>query len=112
MPKIKVRTGMKIMGESNATTFPANIGLLAPDVATLMTPSLSFEVVTSHAVRLQARPRIGLSVAAQKFWPFHIRVNVAGRTAEEMMTPMKTYNQPMLQIVSFWSEQHLDFNLT
>jgi hypothetical protein len=96
MPKIKVRTGMKIMGESSATTLPANIGLLAPDVATLITPSLSLEVVTNQAVRLQMRPRMGLRVAAQKFWPFHIRVNVAGRTAEEMMTPMKTYSQPML----------------
>jgi hypothetical protein len=97
MPKIKVSTGMKIMGESSATTFPASIGLFAPEVATEMTPLLSFEVVTNQAVRLQARPRIGLSVAAQKFWPFHIKVNVAGSTAEEMMTPMNTYSQPMLR---------------
>jgi hypothetical protein len=94
---MRVRTGMKIIGESSATTFPANMGLLAPEVATVMTPSLSLEVVTSQAVRLHASPRIGLSVAAQKFWPFHMRVRVAGRTAEEMMTPMKTYSQPMLR---------------
>ena len=90
MPKIKVRRGMKIMGERRATTFPANMGLFAPDVSTVMRPSLSLEVVTSQAVRLQMRPRIGLRVAAQKFCPFHIRVRVAGRTALEMMTPMKT----------------------
>jgi hypothetical protein len=97
MPKIKVSTGMKIIGESSATTLPANMGLLAPDVSTLMTPLLSFEVVTNQAVRLHASPRIGLSVAAQKFWPFHIKVSVAGKTADEIMTPMKTYNQPMLE---------------
>ena len=96
MPKIKVSTGMKIMGESSATTLPANMGLFAPDVATEMTPSLSLEVVTSHAVILHARPRIGERVAAMRFWPFHIRVRVAGKTAEEMMTPMKTYSHPML----------------
>jgi len=89
---------MKMAGDSSATTFPANIGLLAPDVSTEMTPSLSFEVVTSHAVKLQQRPRMGLKVAAQKFWPFHIKVNVAGSTAELMITPMKTYSQPILII--------------
>jgi hypothetical protein len=96
MPKIKVSTGMKIIGDSSATTFPANMGLFAPEVSTVMTPSLSLEVVTNHAVILQARPRIGDNVAAIRFWPFHIRVRVAGRTAEEIMTPMKTYSHPIL----------------
>jgi hypothetical protein len=100
LPKIKVSTGIKITGDSNATTFPANMGLLAPEVATEMTPSLSLEVVTNQAVILHMRPKIGLSVAAILFCPLHINVRVAGRTAEEMMTPMKTYNQPMLRLVS------------
>jgi hypothetical protein len=100
LPKIKVSTGIKIIGDSSATTFPANMGLLAPDVATEITPSFSLDVVTNQAVRLHMRPKMGLSVAAILFWPFHINVRVAGRTAEEMITPMKTYNQPMLGTIS------------
>jgi len=58
---------MKMTGESKATTLPANIGLFAPEVATVMTPSFSLEVVTSHAVMLQHSPKIGDSVAAHLF---------------------------------------------
>jgi hypothetical protein len=100
---------MKITGDSSATTLPASMGLLAPEVATVITPSLSFAVVTSHAMILQQRPKIGDKVAAHLFCPFHIRVRVAGRTAEEIMTPMKTYNQPMLtRYVSTTSIDHFD----
>lgn len=81
---------MKITGDNRATTLPANMGLLAPEVATVMTPSFSLEVVTSQAVMLQHNPRMGERVAAHLFWPFHMRVRVAGRTADEIMTPMKT----------------------
>jgi hypothetical protein len=55
---------MKMTGDSSATTFPANMGLFAPEVATLMTPLLSLEVVTSQVVMLQQMPRTGLRVAA------------------------------------------------
>lgn len=88
------------MGDSRATTLPANIGLLAPEVSTVMTPSLSLAVVTSQVVMLQHNPRTGERVAAHLFWPFHIRVRVAGRTADEIMTPMKTYSHPILFNVS------------
>lgn len=76
------------------------MGLLAPEVATVMTPSFSLEVVTSQAVILQHNPRTGERVAAHLFWPFHMRVRVAGRTADEIMTPMKTYSHPILFDIS------------
>lgn len=59
---------------------------LAPVLATEMLPD-SFLAVTSQAIRELARPRTGLRAAAMAFCFFHIRVRVAGRTAEEMMTP-------------------------
>ena len=59
---------------------------LAPVLATERLPD-SFWAVTSHAMSELARPRTGLSVAAMAFCFFHIKVRVAGRTAEEMMTP-------------------------
>ena len=83
-----VKSGMKINGESKATTFPANMGLLAPVESTEMLPN-SFEAVTSHAMREQQSPSGGVRVAAHLFWPDHIKVRVAGSTAEEMMTPMR-----------------------
>jgi len=59
---------------------------LAPVLATERLPD-SFLAVTSQAIRELARPRTGLRVAAIAFCFFHISVRVAGRTAEEMMTP-------------------------
>jgi hypothetical protein len=97
---MSVSTEINNTGESSATTLPASMGLLAPDVSTVMTPSLSFEVAMSQAGILQQSPRTGERVAAHLFWPFHIKVRVAGRTAEEMMTPMKTYSHPILYVVS------------
>lgn len=47
-----------------------------------------FLAVTSHAMRELARPRIGDRVAAIMFCLFHISVRVAGRTAEEIITPI------------------------
>lgn len=47
-----------------------------------------FLAVTSQAIRELVRPRIGERVAAIMFCCFHIRVKAAGRTAEEMMTPI------------------------
>ena len=47
-----------------------------------------FFAVTSQAIREQVRPRTGLRVAAIMFCLLHIRVSVAGRTAEEIMTPI------------------------
>lgn len=44
--------------------------------------------VTSQAMRELASPRIGERVAAIMFCLLHIKVRVAGRTAEEMMTPI------------------------
>jgi hypothetical protein len=108
---MRVKTGMKITGDSNATTLPANMGLLAPLVATVITPSFSFDVVTSHAMILQQRPKIGDRVAAHLFWPFHISVRVAGSTAEEMMTPIKTYNHPILEGISE-AQRHSSTGLT
>ena len=59
---------------------------LLPVLATDRLP-YSFLAVTSHAINEQASPRIGESAAAAKFCLFHISVNVAGNTAEEIMTP-------------------------
>ncbi len=86
-PKIRVKIGMKISGESNATTLPANMGLLAPVLLTERSPP-SFFAVTSHAISEQTNPRGGLKVAACQLNPDHMRVKVAGITADEMMTPI------------------------
>ena len=59
---------------------------LLPVLATERLP-YSFFAVTSHAIKEQASPRTGESAAAAKFCLFHISVNVAGSTAEEIMTP-------------------------
>ena len=42
-------------------------------------------------MREHARPRKGVNVAAIMFCLLHIKVSVAGKTAEEMMTPIKRY---------------------
>ena len=47
-----------------------------------------FFAVTSQAVRATARPRTGEKEAAIQFCPDHISVNVAGKTAAEMITPI------------------------
>lgn len=59
---------------------------LLPVLATDKLP-YSFFAVTSHAINEQASPRIGESAAATRFCLFHISVNVAGSTADEIMTP-------------------------
>ena len=58
----------------------------APVLATDRLPP-SFLAVTSHAINEHASPSIGERAAAAKFCLLHINVNVAGSTAEEMMTP-------------------------
>ena len=50
-----------------------------------------FLAVTSQAMRELMRPRIGDRVAAMVFCLLHIRVRVAGRTAELMITPIIRY---------------------
>lgn len=86
-PKMRVKIGMKISGESKATTLPANMGLLAPVHVTESSPH-SFLAVTSHAMSEQTKPRGGLKVAACQLKPDHMSVKVAGTTAEEIMTPI------------------------
>ena len=49
-----------------------------------------FLAVTSHAIREHMRPRMGERAAAARFCLLHIRVKLAGSTAEEMMTPCFT----------------------
>ncbi len=44
--------------------------------------------VTSQAMRATASPRGGDKAAAIQFWSFHIKVKVAGSTADEMMQPI------------------------
>ena len=61
-------------------------GYFAPVLATERVP-YCFLAVTSQAIRAQARPSMGVRAAAARFCFFHIRVRVAGRTAEPMMTP-------------------------
>ena len=61
---------------------------LLPVLATERFP-VCFFAVTSQAVREQMRPRKGVKVAATVFCLLHIRERVAGRTADEMMTPIK-----------------------
>jgi len=56
-------------------------------LSTVRTP-LSFLAVTSQAVKEQAKPRIGVKVAAAQLCLLHISVKLAGSTAEEIMTPM------------------------
>ena len=62
-PKIRVKIGVKIRGESRAMTFPANMGLLEPVQSTLREPQV-FEAVTSQVITAQARPSGGVRVAA------------------------------------------------
>lgn len=50
-----------------------------------------FLAVTSQAISELARPRMGERVAAMVFCLLHIRVRVAGRTAELMITPIMRY---------------------
>ena len=57
MPKIKVKIGIRTRGDNNATTLPANIGLLEPVHATLRLPQ-SFFAVTSHAITAKMRPNM------------------------------------------------------
>ena len=93
-PKMRVKRGVKTSGESRAATLPANMGLLEPVHATSMEPQVLL-AVTSQAMRATQRPRGGVSVAAHLLCPAHIKVRVAGMTAEEMMTPIMTYRYPM-----------------
>lgn len=51
--------------------------------------------VTSQAIKLQTRPRIGDKVAAHLFCFFHSKVRDAGKTAELTMTPMRRYRYPI-----------------
>jgi len=55
---------------------------------------LSCCAVTSQAIKEQARPRGGLSIAAHLFCLLHMRVRVAGSTADEIMTPIIRYKNP------------------
>ncbi len=50
-----------------------------------------FLAVTSHAVRELTSPRMGEKVAAMVFCLLHIKVRVAGMTAELMITPIIRY---------------------
>ena len=61
----------------------------APVLATDRSPPCFF-AVTSQAINEQTRPRIGESAAAARFCLLHIKVSVAGTTAEDMITP---YNE-------------------
>lgn len=54
-----------------------------------------FLAVANQAIRELARPKMGESVAASIFCLPHIKVRVAGRTAEDMMTPIIKYKYPM-----------------
>lgn len=87
VPNAYVNTGTKINGESKATTLPASMGLLPPVLSTERLPD-SLLAVTSQAIREQTRPRIGDKVAATMFCPDQRRVRAAGKTAEDMMTPI------------------------
>ena len=49
-----------------------------------------FLAVTSQASKEHARPSIGDSAAAARFCLSHNKVNVAGSTAEDIMTPCKS----------------------
>jgi len=88
-PKMRVNSGVKIRGERRAMTLPANMGLLEPVQSTSSFPQV-FLAVTSQVMTAQARPRGGVRVAAHLFWPAHIRVRVAGMTADEIITPIIT----------------------
>jgi hypothetical protein len=85
-----VSIGTKITGDRRATTLPVSIGLLAYVEATERLP-LSLFAVTNHAVREQNSPKIGVAVAATTFCRFHMRVRVAGMTAEDTITPIIRY---------------------
>ena len=119
---------MKSNGESKATTLPASIGLLvyitsvtqtmvvdeqdvfdlevhrsmwrayfAPVLATDREPPCLF-AVTSQAMREHARPKTGEMVAAARFCLLHIKVNVAGTTADEIITPCHSLGLSLLRI--------------
>jgi hypothetical protein len=88
---------MKMHGVKSATTFPANMGLLAPKLSTLRVP-LRLWAVASHAINEQASPRGGLSMAAHLFCLLHSRVRAAGRTADETMTPIIRYKKPFIYV--------------
>jgi hypothetical protein len=66
------------------------MGLLEP-VHTTSREWQVLEAVTSQAIKATTRPRGGVRVAAHLLWPAHMRVRVAGITAEEIMTPIITY---------------------
>lgn len=78
---------MKTSGLSSATTLPTSMGMLAPVLAMEREPDCTF-AVTSQPVREQARPRSGARVAAVRFCLRQSRVRAAGRTAEEIITPI------------------------
>ena len=44
--------------------------------------------VTNQAMRATISPSTGDRAAATQFWSFHIKVRVAGSTADEMMQPI------------------------
>jgi hypothetical protein len=73
---------------------PASIGLLAPVDATERLP-LSFLATTSQVISEQKSPKIGVAVAATAFWRFHIKVRVAGMTAEDTRMPISRYKYVM-----------------
>ncbi len=63
---------------------------LLPVLSTERLPDC-FLAVTSQAIRELMRPRIGERVAAIMFCCFHMRVRAAGRTADEIITPIMRY---------------------
>jgi NhaP-type Na+/H+ or K+/H+ antiporter len=80
---------VKMRGERSAMTLPASMGLLEP-VQSTSREWHSWEAVTSQVMTAHVGPRGGVSVPAHLFCPAHISVNVAGITAEEMITPITT----------------------
>ncbi len=122
-PKSAVKIGTRTRGDSRATTFPANIGLLLPVQSTPRLPHCCL-AVTSHAMRAAAKPRTGerdacpqtssqssypvsqvtsstsVELTAHLFWPDQVSASVAGRTADEMMTPIMTGVVPCQQHAS------------
>jgi hypothetical protein len=56
-------------------------------VATLIAPP-SRLAVTSHVVREQVKPRIGVIVAAAQLCLLQKTVKLAGKTADEIITPI------------------------
>lgn len=60
---------------------------LDPVQSTFNAPQVCL-AVTSQATRATASPSGGDRAAATQFWSFHIKVKVAGSTADEMMQPI------------------------